>query len=185
MKIFELAGQLREKTGKALTKKVRTSESIPCVLYGGEQNIHFTVTERDAKPIIYTPDVYNVHLNIDGKTYSAVMKALQFHPVSDAVLHLDFLEVKADKKMVISLPMVFEGVAEGVRQGGKLYTPLRGLKVRGLISEMPDKLRINVEKLAIGQTMKVGMLEFPGLEILDAKNLIAVAIKSTRATKKD
>lgn len=185
MKSIELTGTLREKTGKTDSKKVRTSESIPCVLYGGEQNVHFSVTERDAKAIVYTPEIYNVKLNIDGKQYSAVMKDLQFHPVSDAVLHIDFYQVKEDKPLVLTLPMSFEGTAEGVKQGGKLYTPLRGLKVKGFLKDMPDRLRINVEGLAIGQTMKVGMLEFPGLEILDAKNLIAVAIKSTRATKKD
>ena len=118
MKTFELSGTIRTDLGKKASKAIRATESIPCVLYGGKENINFTVTQSAVRKLIYTPNIYAVKLTIDGKTYNAVLKDAQYHPVSDNILHLDFLEVFEDKPIIFSVPVKTEGLAAGVRAGG-------------------------------------------------------------------
>ncbi len=183
MKTFELNGTLRTDLGKKATKAIRNAGSVPCELYGGSENIHFTCTNSDLRKLIYTPEIFAVKLNIDGKEVNAILKALQFHPVSDQVMHIDFLEVFPDKQIVIEVPVRLEGLAVGVRAGGKLSLEMRKLRVKAFIADVPELLKINVETLELGKTIQVHALSYDKLEILNAPNNVVCAVKLTRAAR--
>ncbi len=183
MKTFELAGTQREELGKKASKAFRNEGSVPCVLYGGESVTHFNVTKDAIRKLVYTPEVYIVDLTINGKKCHAIMKDLQFHPVSDQLLHVDFLEVSVKKPITMEIPVVLEGLAEGVKAGGKLSLEMRKLKVRGLYKDFPEKLTINIESLGLGKTIQVGQLSFSNLELLNAKDNVVCAVKLTRAAR--
>jgi len=183
MKTFELAGAVRTDLGKKAAKGYRKGNEIPCVLYGGKDLVHFTVKKDDVRKLIYTPEIFLVNLSVDGKTNTVILKDSQFHPVSGDTLHLDFLEVSQDKPMVIDVPVVLQGLAEGVKAGGKLVLEMRKLKVKALYSAIPETLTINVEKLNLGKTIQVGELSFENLELLNAKNNVVCAVKLTRAAR--
>lgn len=183
MKTFELAGTVRENTGKKAAKQYRKGNEIPCVLYGGKEVVHFNVKTEAVRKLIYTPEIYLVSLTIGGKACTAILKDSQFHPVSGNTLHLDFLEVFADKPVVVEVPVVLEGLAEGVKAGGKLVLEMRKLKVKAVYSSIPEKLVINVSSLGLGKTIQVGELAFEGLEIQTAKNNVVCAVKLTRAAR--
>jgi large subunit ribosomal protein L25 len=183
MKKFELTGSLREGTGKKAAKAYRKQALIPAVLYGGEKVIHFNVTKESVRKLIYTPEVLIVDLTIEGKECKSIVKELQFHPVSDEVLHIDFLQIFENKPITIEIPVSLEGLAEGVRAGGKLSQELRKLKVKGIYTNFPEKLVINVENLGLGKVIQVGELNFENLEILNAKDNVVAAVKLTRAAR--
>ncbi|MCQ2194692.1 MAG: 50S ribosomal protein L25/general stress protein Ctc [Paludibacteraceae bacterium] len=183
MKTFELKGTKREGLGKKATKAVRNSDNIPCVLYGGSENVNFQVTTGDIRKLIYTPDIYLVSLTIDGKCVNAILKEIQFHPVTDKILHVDFLEVFAEKPIVIEVPVKLEGLAEGVKLGGKLSQDMRKIRVKGLYSNVPEKLTVNVEKLGIGKTIQIGALSFENLTILNNPINVVASVKATRGSK--
>lgn len=183
MKTFELKGQERKDVGKKATKADRVAKSVPCVLYGGANNVHFTATESDLRKLIFTPEVFLVSLNIDGKTTNAVMKEIQFHPVSDKVLHIDFLEVTGEKPVVVELPVQLNGLAEGVRAGGKLSLEMRKLRVKGIYTQIPEKIEIDVTNLALGKSIQVGKVSVPDLEVLNAKNAVVAQVRLTRAAR--
>jgi len=139
MKTFELTGTLRTDLGKKATKAQRKEDLIPAIIYGGEGNkdaIHFSVKDADVKKLIFTPEVFTVDLTLDGKKYKAILKDMQFHPVSDRLLHLDFLHIFEDKPIVIEIPVVLDGLAEGVKAGGKLSLDMRKLKVKALYTNI-------------------------------------------------
>lgn len=183
MKSFKLAGALRTDLGKKASKALRTTEAIPAVLYGGESVVHFTVTQEAVRNLIYSPEIFVVELTIDGREIKAVLKDIQFHPVSDAILHLDFLQVSENKPVVVEVPVVLNGHAEGVRAGGKLALEMRKLKVKAPYTQIPEKLYIDVTNLGLGKTIQVGALSFDGLEIMNAKNAVVCAVKLTRAAR--
>lgn len=183
MKTFELAGELRENLGKKSAKVYRKEGVVPCVIYGGEEVVHFNVGKEAVRKLIYTPEIFLVNLKINNKTCTAILKDLQFHPVTDNLLHIDFLQVAADKPIVIEVPVVLEGLAEGVKAGGKLSLESRKLKVKGLYKNVPEKLVVNIESLGLGKTIQVGELSFENLELLNAKNNVVCAVKLTRAAR--
>lgn len=183
MKTFQLEGSLRETLGKKATKVVRKEESIPCVLYGMGENIHFLVTASAVRKLVYSPDIFGVELTINGKMHNAVVKDLQFHPVSDKVLHMDFLEVNTAKPIVMEVPVKLEGLAEGVKAGGKLTQEMRKLKVKATYDKIPEVLTIDVTELGLGKTIQVGALSFEGLEVLSAAMNVVASVKLTRAAK--
>lgn len=183
MKTIEISGSLRETLGKKESNQIRKSEQVPCVLYGGGDNIHFSLKINDVKKIIYTPEIYLVNLEIAGKTYASLIKDVQYHPVNDSVLHIDFYQTMEGKKIDIKIPVKLEGLSEGVKAGGKLSLQLRKLKVRGEVKNIPDALAIDVTNLGLGKAIKVGTLAFDHLEVLDPKNSVVVMVKSTRASK--
>ncbi|HJA89013.1 MAG TPA: 50S ribosomal protein L25/general stress protein Ctc [Candidatus Parabacteroides intestinavium] len=188
MKTFQLEGKSREIAERSADQKralkaMRKNSEIPAVLYGGENVVHFTVSANAVRNLVYTPEIYVVELTIDGVKRMAIMKELQFHPVSDALLHLDFLEVFPEKPIVMEVPVVLEGHAEGVKAGGKLQLQMRKLKVKAVYSEIPEKLVINVDNLGLGKTMQVGDIHFEGLEIMNAKNAVVCAVQLTRAAR--
>lgn len=190
MKSIEIAGSLRTETGKKATHSLRKNNSVPCVLYGMQKDengnqvaTHFTVTVDGLRKLVYTPHIYVVDLNIDGKVVNAIMKDIQFHPVTDAILHVDFLQINEENPIVMEVPVQMEGLAEGVKAGGKLALQMRKLKVKALYSAIPERLIVNVTNLGLGKTIKVGELNYEGLEILNAKEAVVCAVKLTRAAR--
>jgi large subunit ribosomal protein L25 len=183
MKTFELKGAVRTDLGKKASKAERVSESVPCVLYGGAENVHFTATASDLRKLIYSPEVFVVDLTVDGKACKAIMKALQFQPVTDKVLHIDFLEVSDKKPVVVEIPVKLEGLAEGVKAGGKLALEMRKLKVKGLYTQIPENIVIDVTPLGLGKSVQVGAVAVENMEILNAKNAVVCQVKLTRAAR--
>ena len=188
MKTFQLTGKTREIAArpadqKRALKAMRNQSEIPAVLYGGDQVTHFTVTQSDVRKLVDTPDIFAIDLTIDGVQKTAVMKEIQFHPVTDAILHIDFLEVFPEKPIVMEVPVVLEGHAEGVKAGGKLQLQMRKLKVKATYTDIPERLVINVDHLGLGKTMQVGDIHFEGLEIMNAKNAVVCAVQLTRAAR--
>jgi large subunit ribosomal protein L25 len=186
MKTFELKGSLRNDLGKKATKAFRNEGKIPAIIYGGENNteaVHFSVNASDVRKLIYTPEIFLVDLSIDGKEYKSILKDVQFHPVSDEILHLDFLHIFEEKPIVIEVPVVLDGLAEGVKAGGKLSLDMRKLRVKAFYKQVPEKLHINIEHLALGKSIQVGELSFDGLELLNAKNAVVCRVQLTRAAR--
>lgn len=183
MKTFVLEGSLREALGKKAAKAVRQEENIPCVLYGQGENINFQVPSSAVRKLVYSPDIFAVELTIDGKKHNAVIKELQFHPVSDNVLHIDFLEVNTTKPIVMEVPVKLVGLAQGVKDGGKLSQEMRKLKVKATYDKIPEALNIDVAQLGLGKTIQVGALSFEGLEILSASMSVVASVRLTRAAK--
>ena len=183
MKTFELTGSKRESTGKKAAKAYRKESLVPCVLYGGDEVVHFTVTKEGIRKLVYTPEVYIVNLSVEGKNYAAILKEMQFHPASDELMHADFLQVFENKPVVLEIPIVLEGLAQGVKDGGKLSMDMRKLKVKGLYKYFPEKLVVNIENLGLGKTIQVGNLNFDHLELLNAKDNVIASVKVTRAAK--
>ncbi|MBP1665036.1 MAG: ribosomal protein, partial [Bacteroidetes bacterium] len=183
MKTFELSGEVRSELGKKATKAVRASETIPCVLYGGKKNVHFTVTESAVRKLVYSPDVFVVNLTVGSTTTKAIMKEIQFHPVSDKILHIDFVEINETKPVVVEVPVLLKGLAEGVKAGGKLSLEIRKLKVKGLYTNVPEKIEVDVTSVGLGKTVQVGKLQVENLEILNNKNAVVAQVKLTRAAR--
>jgi len=183
MKTIELNGSLRSETGKKIAKIYRKNEQVPAILYGGDVNIKFVVNERDLKPIVYTPSVHIVNINIDGKIYESIVKEIQFHPVSDKILHLDFLHVFDDKKVTVALPVLLTGQAEGAKQGGKVMLITRKIRVCGFPKELPEMLEVDVTNLGLGKTIMVGDLNFKNAEIVDLKSTVIATVQLTRAAR--
>jgi len=188
MKTFVLEGKTREVAAssadqKRALKALRKEDGVPAVLYGGEKVIHFFVNFDSVRNLIYTPEVFLVDLNIDGTKKMAIIKDMQFQPVTDGLLHLDFQEIFDDKPVVIDVPVKLEGYAEGVKAGGKLTLRMRKLKVKALYKNLPEKLIINVDKLGLGKAMQIGELSFDNLELMNAKNAVVCAVQLTRAAR--
>lgn len=183
MKSFELKGAKRSATGKKAAKAFRKEGSVPCVLYGGNEVLHFTVEKEGIRKLIYTPEVHIVNLDVEGTKCTAILKDAQYHPVTEELLHVDFLQIFEDKPVVMQIPVVLEGLAEGVKAGGKLSLEMRKLKVKGLYKNFPEKLTINISDLGLGKTIQVGALSFPDLELLNSKDNVVAAVKLTRAAR--
>ena len=190
MKSIEIKGSLRTDLGKKATRELRKNNGVPCVLYGVKKDenglpvaTHFTVPVEGLRNLVYTPNIYSVNLDIDGTVVTAIMKDIQFHPVKDNILHVDFLQVEENKPIVMEVPVQLEGLAEGVRAGGKLALQLRKLKVKASYTAIPERLVIDVTPLGLGKTVKVGELNYEGLELINAKEAVVCAVKLTRAAR--
>ena len=210
MKTFQLNAEPRTDLGKKAAKALRASQKIPCVLNGGKVvelkdgkyegslaegekvveigrdgkavlTTDFTVNFNDVRKLIYTPDVFVVALNLNGVQKMAVIKDIQWHPVNDSILHLDFLEVTEDKPVVVPVPVKIEGHAVGVKAGGKLFLSMKKVKVRGIYTEIPERIVVNVENIAIGHAIKVGDLKFDKFELANSKDLVITGVRATRA----
>jgi large subunit ribosomal protein L25 len=183
MKTVVVKGQKREALGKKGAKQLRSQEIVPAVLYGAGEPVHFSVPFSELRQLVYTPGVYLIDLDIDGTVYSAIMQDVQWHAVEEQILHIDFLKIEENKKIKIELPVKVAGLAKGIKAGGKLKTNLRRLKVKALAKDLPDYIEINVTKLGIGQSIKVGDLSLKDIEILDKKSNVVVAVTITRAAR--
>jgi large subunit ribosomal protein L25 len=184
MKTLSIKVKKRTELGKKVTKLLRDQEQVPCVMYGGEEIIHFYTHVNDFKNLIYTNQVFVVELDVEGKVYKAILKDIQFHPVTDAIYHIDFVQVYDDKPAVVSLPLTFSGTCNGVLAGGKIRQKRRYLKVKGLVKNMPEVLDIDITELNIGSAIKVGNLKFDKIELLDPAQAMVVGVVSSRVAAK-
>lgn len=188
MKSIEVKGTARtiaehsSEQSRAL-KALRKNNCVPCVLYGAGDNVHFTVTNDEVRNLIYTPHIYVVDLVIDGKKVKAILKDVQFHPVKDTILHIDFFQIDELKPIIMEVPVQLEGLAEGVKAGGKLTLQMRKLKVKALYNVIHEKLTVKVAHLGLGKTVKVGELSYEGLTLLNAKEAVVCAVQLTRAAR--
>jgi large subunit ribosomal protein L25 len=180
MKHFEVKACLRTDLGKKATKKVRKDENIPCVIYGGKENLHFHASQGDVRKLIYTPEVMFADIIIDGKKYVSIVKDIQFHPVSDKILHIDFYEVKSDKQMKIGIPIKITGSSPGVKAGGKLKQNMRKITVKGLMDNIPESFNVDVSNLKIGQSIRIKDLKSDNIEFADPKTNVVVLVSSAR-----
>ncbi|MDE7437356.1 MAG: 50S ribosomal protein L25/general stress protein Ctc [Muribaculaceae bacterium] len=208
MKTFELNAEPRAEVGKKSVKALRKEGKIPAVLNGGQIielpyagtlkegekiveignnrgliTTDIAVKTEDVRKLIYTPDIFAIDLSINGDKKKAVLKDLQFQPVKDTILHIDFLEVFPEKPIVMEVPVKIEGHAEGVKAGGKLVMNMRKLKVKAAYTEIPERLVVNVDTLGLGKSLAVGDLHFEGLELMNAKNAVVCAVQLTRAAR--
>ncbi len=184
MRTLEIVAEQRKKTGKKETSKLRKEGNVPCVMYGGEEIIHFYSHANNFKELVYSPIVYVVTINLNGKKYKSVLKDIQFHPVTDDISHIDFIQVFDDKPVTVSVPVNLTGESVGLKAGGKLRLKRRRLTIRGPINKLPDKLDIDITDLDIGQTIKIHELSYEGIEILDPPRAMVVAVISSRLAMK-
>jgi len=185
MKTVSMSGSLRENVGKKDAKKQRSEGNVPCVLYDGEKQIHFSLPEKSFKDVIFTPNTYIINLNIAGKNYNSVLKDVQYHPVTDHILHVDFLEIFDNKSVAISVPINLTGTSKGVLRGGKLVRKYRKLKVKGLPKYLPDEIQVDITNLNINESIKVMDLKTENIEFLDPPSSIIAAVKSARAVAEE
>lgn len=183
MKTIQINATARNEYGKKVAKHLRKEGKVPCVVYGLGEHMDITVSEDELRKLIYTPHIYIVELNIDGKIYPTLLKDAQYHPVKDNVLHVDFLRINEEKPVEIEIPVVLDGLAEGVRAGGKMNLRMRKLKVKGIFTSIPERLHIDVTKLGLGKSIQVGELSFEGLELTNAKESVVCAVQLTRAAR--
>ena len=183
MKTIKIETVKREAFGKKAGKAFRREGLIPCILYGGGENIAFAIDTKTVKPLIYTPNSYIVELVIDGKVEKAVMREVQYHPVREQILHIDFYRVQENKPVAIAIPVRLTGNAEGVKIGGKLALSARKLVVSGMLENLPDELTVDVTPLKVGQTIFVGDLKFEGLKFVTPATTAVCAVRVTRASR--
>lgn len=183
MKTTELKAVKRASLGKKSTKAARKNGMIPSVLYGGKETVHFDINRIEFEKLIYTTDIFLITIDVEGSKYQAIIKDMQFHPVTDAVLHVDFLEVFDDKPVSILVPVKTKGLAKGVKAGGRLSIEQRKLLVQGLVKDIPNELIIDVTKLELAKSILVEDLEFKDLELLNAKRSVVVSVKTSRLAR--
>ncbi len=181
MKSVQLSGSPRANVGKVDAKATREKGFVPCVIYGGKEQIHFQADIRAFKPIIFTPNAHIVEINLDGKVYKTVLQEAQYHKINDQLIHADFLEIQDGKPVTANIPVVIVGQSEGVKKGGKLVLKVRKLKARGIADKLPDTIEIDITKLDIGGSIAVGDIQVEGATLLNAKNVSVVSIATTRA----
>jgi len=184
MKTITIEAQRRTELGKKYNQRSEKMDHVPCVMYGGPEVIHFHAQDQDFKHIVYSPTAFLVELKIDGKAHKAVLQDLQFHPVSDEILHMDFVEVFDDKPVTVELPIHTVGSSIGIKNGGKSRQRRRVLKVRGLVDQLPEYLEMDITHVDIGDTLKVGDLSYENLEILDPPRAMIYSVVSSRVSMK-
>jgi len=181
MKTISMSGSLRENVGKKDAKKLRKQGKVPCVLYGGEKQIHFSVESSQFRDLVFTPEIAFVDLDIDGTKYRAILQDINYHPVTGNIMHADFLELHDEKPIVMGVPVKTTGNSAGVIKGGVLMIKLRRLKVKALPANMPENIVLDITNLEIGDSIKVGQIETKNYTLLDSPNAVAVAVMVTRA----
>lgn len=180
MQSITITGSKRESVGKVATKALRNAGKVPCVLYGGDTPIHFSADEISFKNLVYTSNVYTATIELEGKKYHAILQDIQFHPVSDKILHIDFYQLFDDKMVTMSIPVKLEGTAPGVINGGSLRFAMRKLNVRALPADLPDFITANISKLRIGQKLYVTELTNEKFTILHPDNTVVVQVRTAR-----
>ncbi len=185
MKSLTIKGSKRESVGKAATKALRNAGRVPCVLYGGDDSLHFSVDERQFKNLVYTPETHTVVIELeDGSKHEAIMQDIQFHPITDKILHVDFFRLFPDKEVTVSVPIKTEGVAPGIIKGGALSMVLKKLKVRAIPANLPDYVTVDISKLDLGNKVYVSELRNDNYKIMHPDNVVVVQVKLSRASMK-
>lgn len=185
MKSVEIQGTLRTEVGSKYAQAERKAGNVPCVIYGGEAPVHFSAPILAFKSLVYTPEAKTATITVDGKTVEAVIQDMQFHPVTDALIHIDFIELVEGKAVTMNIPVVLNGQARGVLNGGKLKMVLRTLSVRALPNEMPDNIQLDITNLRIGKSIRVSDVVPAGYEILNADTAVIVTVKKARGAMDD
>ena len=187
MKEITVSGQKRTDLGKKASKALRKQGMVPCNIYGEKKDengkpvsLAFASPMSELRKLVYTPHIYVVNLNIDGESHPAILKELQFHPVTDALLHVDFYEVNDEKPITIGVPVKLNGLAQGVRDGGRMNLSIRKIDVTAPYQNIPEHLDIDVTSLRLGKSIKVGDLSFEGLELATPKEVVVCSVKMTR-----
>ncbi len=181
MKTLAISVKERQNVGKTNTRALRNQGNVPCVLYGGEKQVTFYAHENDFRKLVYTPDVFVVELDIDGNKVNAIMQDIQFHPVTEKILHIDFLQVFDDKPITVSIPVILNGLAIGVRNGGNLMFRRPKIITKGLMANLPDAITLDIEHLQIGQFIYIKDLDIDECEFLAPDNSVVVGVKTARA----
>ena len=184
MKSITIKGSQRESVGKVATKAVRNAGMVPCVIYGGKQPIHFAAEEKAFKSLVYTPNAHTVVIDLEGKTTNAVLQDIQFHPVSDAILHIDFFQLSDDKEIIMEVPVKVTGTSPGVLLGGVLNLNQRRLKVKALPKNLPDFVEANISELQMGNKLYVTKLEAKNFKLMHPDNTVVAQVKISRAAMK-
>ena len=184
MKTAQLSGSLRANVGKKDATALRNAELVPCVLYGQGEQTHFAVKRNDIEKIVISPDVFQVELDIEGKKAKAIIRELQQHPIKDIIQHVDFLELSDKKEVRVELPVRLTGSSKGVMAGGKLMQVFRRLRVVGLPQDLPEAITLDIAKLKIGKSIRVGSIELPGVQFLDPAAAVVVSVKMARGAIK-
>ena len=184
MKKAQLSGSLRSNVGKKDAAGLRNAGMVPCVIYGQGTQTHFAVKRTELDKIVYSPEVFQVELDLDGKKVTGIIQELQQHPTKDTIQHVDFLELSDSKKVRVKLPVRLTGSARGVLAGGKLMTVFRNLQCVGLPGDLPEAITLDIAKLKIGMSIRVKNIEIPGVTILDPANAVVVSVKMARGAVK-
>ena len=184
MKSITIKGSKRESVGKLATKALRNADKVPCVLYGGENPIHFSANELDFSKLVYTPNAHTVVINLEGgEKINAILQDIQFHPVSDKILHVDFYQIFDDKPVTMEIPVIFDGSAPGVlMSGGVLSINMRKLKVKALPSNLPDFIKANISELELGDKLLIKELKSSDYIILHPDNTVVCKVRTSRAS---
>ena len=182
MKSTVVKASLRNDAGRKISNSLRRQGLVPAIVYGGEEQVLVQIDERQFKNIVYTPNVYLIDLDVEGTTYKTILQDIQFHPVTDKITHADFLLISEDKPVIISIPVNSVGTSKGVVAGGKLNIKTRKLKVKALPSALPDSIELDITPLKIGDSIKVKEVKVNGLELLDPKSDVVLAVKVTRTS---
>lgn len=181
MKSITIQGTKREIVGKKATKALRNADQVPCVVYGGDAPLHFTAPELSFKSLVYTPEAHTVVLDIDGQSVNAILQDIQYHPVTDRILHIDFYQLHEDKEVTMDIPVLLTGRSEGVSLGGSLRNNMRKLTVKALPANLPDNVTVDITPLKIGDKVYVASLKSDKFEILHPDNAVIVAVRTSRA----
>jgi large subunit ribosomal protein L25 len=180
MKKVSLSGSLRGNVGKKDAKALRNQGLVPCVIYGGEQQVHLNLSEADFRTILFTPETFLIEISIDGKVFKTILKDVQYHPVGDQVIHADFYEITPGKPVTVALPVRLTGTSPGVIQGGKLKLKIRKLKLKAMLDDIPEEIVLSIAKLKIGQSVKVKEINLPNVTLLDPAGSVIVDVKTAR-----
>ena len=183
MKTLEIIGYKRDSIGKQKSKQLRQEGNVPCVLYGGKDHVQFYTPMIMFKDLVYTPDVHVVDLNIEGDHYQCIMQDVQFHPVSEVILHADFLELIEDKEVKINVPVHFVGTSPGVVKGGRLVPKLRYIRIKALPKDLPDFIEVDVSKLELGKSIKIKHLKPENYEILNHPQVSIATVETPRTLR--
>jgi large subunit ribosomal protein L25 len=183
MKTAQLSGSLRVNVGKKDATALRNAGRVPCVLYGTGEQTHFHVKLNDIEKIVLSPEVYQVHLDVEGKKARGIIRELQQHPVTDRIRHVDFLEITDTKPVTVGLPVRLTGASRGVLAGGRLMQVFRILRSTGLVQDLPDAITLDISKLRIGQSIRVKAIDIPGITFLDPANAVVVSVKMARGAE--
>ncbi|MCL2289333.1 MAG: 50S ribosomal protein L25 [Bacteroidetes bacterium] len=180
MKSVSMSGSLRESVGKKDAKAQRNQGFIPCVIYGGQEQMQFVVEESQFRQLLFTPEVKYVELEVGGKKFEAVVQATQWHPITDKLLHVDFLEITDGKPVTIGIPVVITGTSPGVLRGGKLVKKVRKLTVKGLLKDIPEMITVDISNLEINDMIKISDLAIPNLTFMENPGAVIISVASTR-----
>ena len=184
MKTFALGASVRE-TNKIANRALRNQGKVPCVLYGGEKQVYFSATENDLNKLVNTPDVYLLNIDIDGESFQAILQDIQFHPFTDRIIHIDFLQVFDDKEVTVNIPINFIGTPIGVRNGGNLLVRKRAIRTRAIPANLPDAIDINIEELKIGKFLYIGDIRDERYTFLAGDKSVIVGVKTARGAVED